>query len=189
MRADSDTSPDSSFFRLAPPAPVAVPIIEAVSTPEKPTLNWEPPKTPYLAVDSVVWRKYEGKLQIVLIERAWPPMGFALPGGFMNVGETVKKACARESEEELSLVVEPQECVGYYDDPDRDPRRHVVTIAHLCEVKSGALKAADDAKMAGWHNLDDALDRRKVTLVLGHHQIVQDAYVILTHKEEMGLMG
>ncbi len=173
-RADSDMSNNDSLFRHTAVEKTTSPYI-LPSTPEKPTTNWTPPQTPYLAVDSVVWRMYEGKIQIVLIERAWPPLGFALPGGFVNIGETITSTCAREAREELTLEVNPVAFVGYWDDPQRDPRRHVVTIAWLCDVVSGQLKAGDDAKMAAWHNLDDVLDRRKTNLVLGHHAIVKKA--------------
>jgi len=100
-------------------------------------------KSPKLAVDAIIIT--EGK--IVLIERRNPPYGWALPGGFVDYGESLEDAVTREVEEETSLIVVD----GYlkqeatYSNPDRDPRGHVVSTVFSC-IASGTPKAQDDAK-------------------------------------------
>ncbi len=81
------------------------------------------PKTPYLAVDGVV-RLWEGERfkGIVLVERRYEPLGYALPGGFVEVGETVEKAVLREVKEETGLDAQIVKLLGVYSEPKRDPR-------------------------------------------------------------------
>ena len=88
-------------------------------------------KTPLLAVDAVILFQ-EG---IVLIKRENPPYQgcFALPGGFVEIGETVEDAVAREAREETGLAIDLMGLVGIYSDPGRDPRGHVVSAAFLCQ--------------------------------------------------------
>lgn len=100
-------------------------------------------ETPKLAVDCIVL--VEGG--IVLIERTWPPLGYALPGGFVDVGETLKQAAIREMKEELNLDVTILGILGIYDDPNRDPRKHVVSAVFV-GTASGQPVAGDDAKAA-----------------------------------------
>lgn len=101
-------------------------------------------RTPLLAVDAIV--PYQGG--VVLIERSHPPFEghFALPGGFVEIGETVEQACLREVREETGLLVEVKELLGVYSEPGRDPRGHVVSVVFLTEVQSGSLEAQSDAK-------------------------------------------
>ena len=108
---------------------------------------------------------------IVLIERLNPPFqGFwALPGGFVDVFETVESACVREAKEETSLDVRLNVLLGVYSDPKRDPRGHTVSAAYVCEIVGGELKAADDAKKAKWFSLDDL-----PKLAFDHQKIVDD---------------
>ncbi len=82
---------------------------------------------------------------IVLIERRNPPPGWALPGGFVDLGETVEAAAVREAREETSLVVALGPLLGVYSDPGRDPRGDTVSIVFVGRA-SGAPVAADDAK-------------------------------------------
>ena len=123
-------------------------------------------ETPKLTVDAAIVDA--GK--IVLIKRANPPYkgSWALPGGFVNVGETVEAACAREAREETSLDVEVVRLVGVYSDPGRDPRGHTVSVAFLCKKKGGKLRGADDAKEAKWFSLEDL-----PTLAFDHGKIVE----------------
>ncbi len=102
-------------------------------------------KTPLLAVDDVVL--FESG--IVLIQRENPPFQgcYALPGGFVEVGETVEDAVHRETMEETGLEIELQALVGVYSDPERDPRGHVVSIAYLAEGR-GTLQSGSDALSA-----------------------------------------
>jgi 8-oxo-dGTP diphosphatase len=109
--------------------------------------------------------------KIVLIKRVNPPFKdcWALPGGFVDVGETVEAACVREAKEETSLDVEILRLVGVYSDPKRDPRGHTVGIVFLCKACGGVLKAADDAKEAGWFDLNGL-----PKLAFDHERIVSD---------------
>ncbi|RUM88588.1 MAG: NUDIX hydrolase [Thermovibrio sp.] len=114
------------------------------------------PQTPFLAVDGIInvqgkSGKFEG---IVLIERKYPPKGLALPGGFVEVGESVERALIREMEEETGLDVIILRQFGVYSDPDRDPRFHVVSVVFEC-VARGAPVGKDDAKVAKIYGYDE----------------------------------
>lgn len=104
------------------------------------------PQTPLLAVDGIVrlWEEttFRG---IVLIERLYPPYGFALPGGFVQVGETVEEAVIREIKEETGLDATIRKLLGVYSHPDRDPRFHVASAVFILDAK-GSPSAGDDAK-------------------------------------------
>jgi 8-oxo-dGTP diphosphatase len=82
---------------------------------------------------------------IVLIERLHEPLGWAIPGGFVDVGETVEQAAIREAREETGLDVRLIALLGLYSRPDRDPRGHTVTVVYVGEAE-GTPQAADDAK-------------------------------------------
>ena len=101
--------------------------------------------TPLLAVDAVILFQ----IGIVLIKRDNPPFAgsYALPGGFVEVNETVEAAAAREACEETGLAIELLGLVGIYSNPARDPRGHVVSVAFLARG-SGDLKAGSDARSA-----------------------------------------
>lgn len=90
-------------------------------------------KTPYLAVDGIiqVYDKNENFKGIVLIERKNPPMGLAIPGGFVDVGETVQQAVIREMKEETSLDIKILGILGVYSDPNRDPRFHTASVVFV----------------------------------------------------------
>lgn len=81
---------------------------------------------------------------IVLIERANPPYGWALPGGFVDYGESLEAAAVREAKEETGLDIELIEQFHAYSDPGRDPRHHTVTTVFLAKG-TGKPRAADDA--------------------------------------------
>ncbi|HEU5468254.1 MAG TPA: NUDIX hydrolase [Steroidobacteraceae bacterium] len=81
---------------------------------------------------------------IVLVRRGHPPPGHALPGGFVDVGETVEQAALREAREETGLEVTLGELLGVYSDPARDPRGHTVTIVYVASAR-GEPVAGDDA--------------------------------------------
>jgi len=82
---------------------------------------------------------------IILIERRNPPYGWAIPGGFVDYGETVETAAKREAKEEVGLEVELIEQFYVYSDPNRDPRQHTLSVVFLATA-TGEPKAADDAK-------------------------------------------
>lgn len=129
-------------------------------------------QTPYLAVDGIVEIYSEENIfqGIVLIERMNKPIGMALPGGFVDLGETVEHALLREMKEEISLDVTIQSLLGVYSDPSRDQRFHTVSIVYVCKAY-GLPKGADDAKEAFVYSLNDLpLDK----LVFDHPQILKD---------------
>lgn len=101
------------------------------------------PETPLLTVDVVI-RLPDEDGRIVLIQRRNPPPGWALPGGFVDVGETVEQAAVREVREETGLEVRLGELLGVYSDPARDPRGHTVSVVFTGEAR-GTPQAGDDA--------------------------------------------
>ncbi len=104
--------------------------------------HWQP-KTPYLTVDAVI-RTKDG---IVLIDRKNEPLGWALPGGFVDPGESVENACKREALEETGLKIEELWLLGVYSDPNRDPRFHTVSVVFGAKAE-GEPRGGDDAKTA-----------------------------------------
>jgi 8-oxo-dGTP diphosphatase len=122
-----------------------------------------------VAVDAVV---LDRKGRVLLIRRKHPPFEgrYALPGGFVDVGETVEDACRRELLEETGVRVGKLRLVGVYSDPARDPRGHTVAVAFLARVTSAAASAGDDAAAAEW-----VADRRRENLAFDHARIVEDA--------------
>ena len=104
------------------------------------------PETPLLTVDAIIL--YEDD-NLVLIRRKNPPYQgeLALPGGFVDIGETVENACIREAREETNINIKIVKLIGVFSDPKRDPRGHTVTLAFLCEPadKKSNPKAQDDA--------------------------------------------
>jgi len=102
------------------------------------------PVTPVVAVDLVIEIVDDPGRPIVLIERGSPPPGYALPGGFVDVGETVEDAARREALEETGLTVTLKSLLGVYSDPARDARGHTVSIVYVAEAR-GRPRAGDDA--------------------------------------------
>ncbi len=127
------------------------------------------PVTPLLTVDIIIL--VEGKL--VLIQRMNPPYQgqWALPGGFMDVGETVEDAATREAKEETGLDVELKELVGVFSDPNRDPRGHTVTICFTA-TGHGSLEASSDARDAA---LFDPEPDNLPPLAFDHEKIIRTA--------------
>lgn len=103
------------------------------------------PETPLVTVDIIIELMDQPVKSIVLIERHNPPFGWALPGGFVDMGETLEQAAVREAREETCLDVRLKYLLGCYSDPNRDPRGHTVSAVYVAEA-SGMPKAADDAK-------------------------------------------
>ena len=101
-------------------------------------------RNPLLTVDIII----ECQDGIVLIERKNPPLGWALPGGFVDYGESLEAAAVREAAEETSLQVRLVEQMHTYSDPRRDPRHHTVSTVFIAKA-SGMPEAADDARRAG----------------------------------------
>jgi 8-oxo-dGTP diphosphatase len=122
------------------------------------------PETPPVTVDVII--EVEGG--VVLIERKNPPPGWALPGGFVDRGESLSRAAVREAREETSLEVALSEQFFAYSDPARDPRGPTVSVVFLGRAK-GTPRAADDAKDVRVFALD-ALP----PLAFDHGQILRD---------------
>ena len=100
--------------------------------------------TPRVSVDVIIELLDRADRPIVLIERRHPPPGWALPGGFVDLGETVEAAARREAREETGLAVELDGLLGVYSDPARDPRGHTVGIVFHGRAH-GTPIAGDDA--------------------------------------------
>ena len=126
-------------------------------------------KTPLIAVDGIVElfdndNNFKG---IVLIERKNPPFGLALPGGFVDIGESCETAVVREMKEELSLDTELVKMFGVYSEPERDPRGHVISVVYILK-SDGIPVAKDDAKaikiigLNNFENFDFAFDHKKI---------------------------
>ena len=129
------------------------------------------PQTPFLTVDCVIFKSDS----VLLIKRRNEPHKgcYALPGGFVDIGETVEQACSRELKEETGVMVnqEKLKLIGVYSDPARDERFHSVSIAFMGESSLAFLQAGDDAIAAelvkNWRDIDIAFD---------HKQIIVDAF-------------
>ena len=120
---------------------------------------------PFLTVDGIV--EFEGG--IVMIERTNPPLGFALPGGFVDYGETVESAVKREIKEETSLDFLNFKLLGVYSEPKRDARFHTVSIVFYGKGK-GRLQAASDAKSAKVYKLNLLPEK----IAFDHRKIIED---------------
>lgn len=127
------------------------------------------PVTPLLTVDCVVM---DTKGRVLLIRRGNEPYKgrLALPGGFVDVGETIENACRRELLEETGIKAGRLRLIGVYSDPARDPRGHSVAAAFLTRVRSAAARAGDDAAAVEWVE-----DWRRLELAFDHRRILRDA--------------
>lgn len=111
--------------------------------------RYESPRNPYLTVDVIIEIEDEnGEQGVVMIERKNRPHGWALPGGFVDYGESLETAAVREAKEETSLDVELIRQFHAYSDPGRDERQHNVTVVFIARPLGGVLKARDDARRA-----------------------------------------
>lgn len=128
-----------------------------------------PPKTPLLTVDCVVVDPARG---VLMVRRKNPPFKgeYALPGGFVDIGETVEDAAKRELLEETSIVAKTLTLVGVYSKPDRDPRGHTCSIAFLVPAENQDAKAGDDAEAVAWIKNFDGIE-----IAFDHRTIITDA--------------
>lgn len=127
------------------------------------------PQTPSLTADAIIELTDRPDRPVVLIRRRNPPHGWALPGGFVDVGESVEHAARREALEETGLTVRLVALLGIYSDPDRDPRGHTASAVYVAEA-TGEPQGADDAAEAGIF-MPDALPE---PLAFDHARILAD---------------
>ena len=127
------------------------------------------PATPALTTDCVV---FDARGYVLLIRRKHDPFrgSYALPGGFVDVGETVEAACRRELKEETGLDVGALRLIGVYSEPNRDPRGHTCSVAYLASVDRTQVQAGDDAAAAEWVG-----DWRSQIVAFDHAKILADA--------------
>jgi len=124
-------------------------------------------RNPLVTVDIII----EINDKIVLIQRANPPFGWALPGGFVDYGESLEAAASREAEEETCLKVELLFQLGAYSDPLRDPRQHTISVVFVAKAE-GTPVAADDAEDVGIFD-ESSIPKE---LAFDHGKIIRDYY-------------
>jgi len=127
------------------------------------------PETPLLAADIIIELVDRSDRPIVLIKRKYPPVGWAIPGGFVDIGESVEQAAVREAKEETALEVTLTKLLGIYSNPGRDPRGHTASVVFIAEA-SGQPSAQDDAAEIAVIDIQALPD----DLVFDHNQILAD---------------
>ena len=148
------------FFPLSDHPPLAFPSHQKILQDFEKTY-----RNPIPTVDAII-EKEEG---LVLIKRKNPPYGWALPGGFVDYGETLENAMIREIKEEINLYVDNLHQFRTYSKPDRDPRFHTISTVFLVKTK-GKLKAGDDAKQVKVFSQDNL----PTDIAFDHSQIIKD---------------
>lgn len=128
------------------------------------------PHTPAVAVDIIILWEDKG---IILIKRKNPPYGWALPGGFVDYGETIEAAAVREAKEETSLEVILERQFHTYSDPGRDVRGHTVSIVFIAHGR-GTPRAQDDAKEIGIFTRENL----PPDIAFDHRQILEDYFQV-----------
>jgi ADP-ribose pyrophosphatase YjhB (NUDIX family) len=125
-------------------------------------------RNPIPTVDIIIEIDSKG---IVLIKRKNPPFGWAIPGGFVDYGETLEGAALREAKEETDLDVELIRQFHAYSDPDRDPRHHTISTVYIAKA-TGKPQARDDAIEIGIFNASNLPDE----IAFDHHSILDDYF-------------
>lgn len=124
-------------------------------------------RNPIPTVDIII----ESNGGIILIKRKNPPEGWALPGGFVDYGETLEAAAIREAKEETGLEIELIRQFHTYSDPKRDPRHHTISTVFIAKA-TGKPKAGDDAKGIGIFNKDNL----PAQIAFDHRDIIHDYF-------------
>jgi len=125
-------------------------------------------QNPIPTVDIIIEIESKG---IVLIKRKNPPYGWAIPGGFVDYGESLEEAAVREAREETNLDVKLMGQFHTYSDPNRDPRHHSISTAYIAKAK-GIPKAKDDALEIGIFNESNLPDE----IAFDHRSILKDYF-------------
>jgi ADP-ribose pyrophosphatase YjhB (NUDIX family) len=125
---------------------------------------------PFPTVDIIIQIGGRG---VVLIDRKNPPLGWALPGGFVDYGESLESAALREAKEETSLDVQLLYQLGAYSDPERDPRHHTISVVFVARA-TGDPTASDDAGAVGVFTRDSLPE----ALAFDHGKILRDFFEI-----------
>ncbi len=123
-------------------------------------------RNPFPTVDIIIEYEDQG---LVLIERQKPPHGWALPGGFVEYGESLEAAAVREAKEETGLEVKLLGQLHSYSDPQRDPRHHTITTVFVA-LGTGTPEAASDAKSLAIF----PVDKLPQNLAFDHSKILED---------------
>jgi len=137
-------------------------------------------RNPIPTVDIIIEiERSDGRQGIVLIKRKNPPHGWALPGGFVDYGESLEQAAIREAKEETSLDVELKSQLHTYSDPDRDPRHHTISTVFRAQA-AGKPKAKDDAVEIGIFTEEEI----NFPLTFDHQKILADYF---EHKKKKNI--
>ncbi|NIO15942.1 MAG: NUDIX domain-containing protein [Deltaproteobacteria bacterium] len=124
-------------------------------------------RNPFPAADVII----EMDRGIILVKRKNPPHGWAIPGGFIETGETAEEAALREAAEETGLDVSLTDLLGVYSMPGRDPRFHTLSVVYVGKG-SGIIKAGDDAQEAGIYTEENL----PLPLAFDHEGIIRDYF-------------
>lgn len=144
----------------------------------------EYPERPIPGVGAVVLRKTEGRVEVLLVRRSTEPMvgSWTLPGGAIELGETVGEACVRELMEETGLSVEPLDEVETFDiiqrDADGRVQYHYVIVDMLCRVSAGEMRAGSDASEAVWADVEAILERGDFALTPRACRVIRRALIM-----------
>lgn len=127
-------------------------------------------KKPSVTADIFI---FDDDLNFILIKRKNDPYKdyWALPGGFVEYGESVETAAVREAKEESSIDVELKDLVNVYSKPDRDPRGHTITVAYTAKGDFNSRKADDDAKDIGIFSCENL---GEINIAFDHEKIIED---------------
>lgn len=144
---------------------------------------------PSVTVDVIIFSLVDDDLKVLLIRRKrWPYEGaWAIPGGFVEMDESLEAAAARELAEETGVRDVTMEQLQAFGDPDRDPRTRVITVAYFTLLPAGAvprLEAGSDAAAAGWFSVGDL-----PALAFDHDDIMEYALARLRNKLKFAMEG
>ena len=128
------------------------------------------PRNPYLAVDCII--RLDGGHHLVLIQRKNPPLGLALPGGFVNYGESLEDAVRREMLEETGLRLDLLRQFKAFSDPKRDPRQHVVSVVFVAYSEDKPVAGDDTAEIV----LIETFRYQEYQYAFDHRQILEEFF-------------